>query len=307
MQMIRKLVLIFLAAALLFSGSAAAETMETEESQEPAMRMQIETVKTEMFSMDYFRFGHGKETLVILPGLSVQSVMGFADAVAEAYQMFADDYTVYVFDRRKELPPSYSVHEMAQDTAEAFHALGLDRINLFGASQGGMIAMEIAIEQPDLVQKLILGSTSAHVDETRCQTIERWIQAAKAGKKAELYLAFGEAVYPPDVFELSRELLIESAESVTDEDLSRFIILAESIHGFDIEKDLEKISCPVLVIGSMDDQVLGADASFQLAEHLKDQKGAVLCMYSGYGHAAYDTAPDYKERILRFLVSESAG
>ena len=106
MQMIRKLVLIFLAAALLFSGSAAAETMETEESQEPAMRMQIETVKTEMFSMDYFRFGHGKETLVILPGLSVQSVMGFADAVAEAYQMFADDYTVYVFDRRKELPPS---------------------------------------------------------------------------------------------------------------------------------------------------------------------------------------------------------
>ena len=137
------------------------------------------------------------------------------------------------------------------------------------------------------------------------QTIERWIQAARAGKKAELYLAFGEAVYPPDVFELSRELLIESAKSVTDEDLSRFIILAESIHSFDIEKDLGKISCPVLVIGSMDDQVLGADASFQLAKHLKDQKGAVLCMYSGYDHAAYDTAPNYKERMLRFLKSGS--
>ena len=43
-----------------------------------AKRIEIETVRTESFSMDYFRFGHGKETLVILPGLSVQSVMAFA-------------------------------------------------------------------------------------------------------------------------------------------------------------------------------------------------------------------------------------
>ena len=27
----------------------------------------------------------------------------------------------------------------------------------------------------------------------------------------------------------------------------------------------------------------------------------ILCMYDGYGHAAYDMAPDYKERILEFL------
>ena len=51
--------------------------------------------------MDFFRFGHGKETLVILPGLSVQSVMVFADAVAEAYQRLANDFTIYVFDYRK--------------------------------------------------------------------------------------------------------------------------------------------------------------------------------------------------------------
>ena len=65
--------------------------------------VQIETVRTESFSMDFFRFGHGKETLVILPGLSVQSVMVFADAVAEAYQRLANDFTIYVFDYRKEM------------------------------------------------------------------------------------------------------------------------------------------------------------------------------------------------------------
>jgi hypothetical protein len=29
-------------------------------------------------------------------------------------------------------------------------------------------------------------------------------------------------------------------------------------------------------------------------------------MYDGYGHAAYDTAPDYKERILDFLREKTS-
>ena len=263
------------------------------------MPVRIQSVSTGAFTMDYFQFGHGKETLVILPGLSVHNVMVFADSVAEAYQLFTDDYTIYVFDRRKELPPTYSVYEMAQDTAEALHVLGLDEVNLFGASQGGMIAMEVAIDHPELVQKLVLGSTSACVEERQYQVIEKWIQLAKSADAKGLCLAFGEAIYPQDVFEQSRTLLTEAAESLTDEDLKRFIVLAEGMTGFDVTNDLEKITCPVLVIGSKDDQVLGGDASERIIEHLTAH--AELYMYDGYGHAVYDTAPDYKERIQTFL------
>ena len=55
------------------------------------------------------------------------------------------------------------------------------------------------------------------------------------------------------------------------------------------------------MIGSKDDRVLGAEASEQIAENLKGREDVVLYMYDGFGHAAYDTAPDYKERILDFL------
>ena len=264
------------------------------------MKIQIETVKTASFTMDYFKFGHGKETLVILPGLSVQSVMIFADMVAEAYQILADNFTVYVFDRRKELPVHYSVEMMAQDTVKAFRALGLNRINLFRASQGGMIAMRIAIERPEFVQKLILGSTSACVEEAQYKIVEKWIQMARSGKKAELCLAIGESLYPKNVFEQSRELLTEAAKSG---DLHRFIILAESLKGFDTTMDLEKIACPVFVIGSLDDRVLGAAATVRITERLNKREGFAFYMYNGYGHAAYDTAPDYKERILHFLIN----
>ena len=50
-----------------------------EEAWEYMKKIQIETIKTESFTMDYFKFGHGKEVFVILPGLSLQSVMIFAE------------------------------------------------------------------------------------------------------------------------------------------------------------------------------------------------------------------------------------
>lgn len=271
-----------------------------------AAEIPIETVETEDFSMEFFRFGEGGKTLVILPGLSVQSVMGSAAAVAEAYQMFTDEYTVYLFDRRKELPESYSVYDMARDTAAAFEALGLEDICLFGTSQGGMIALDIAIEYPELVEMLVLGSSSACVKEEQFSVIEDWIALAQAGDAEALYLAFGEAIYPPEVYEQAKELLIAAAETVTQEELARFVILAEGIRDFDVTADLEKIACPVLAIGSEDDRVLGAEATRQIAQQLGGRPDFALYMYDGYGHAAYDTAPDYKERILDFLVPELA-
>lgn len=265
------------------------------------MNIQIETVTAGHFTMDYFKFGCGGKTLVILPGLSVQSVMGFADSVADSYRVFSDDFTVYVFDRRKELPAAYSIHDMAKDTAEAIRTLGLSGINLFGASQGGMIAMEIAAMHPDLVQKMVLGSTSSCIGRTQREGIEKWIRLAKNGDRTGLYLAFGEAVYPKDVFEQSRALLAKAAESVTEKDLERFVVLADAARDFDVTGDLWRIKCPVLVIGSLDDRVLGSAASVRIAENLSGQKGVVLYLYDGYGHAAYDTAPDYRERMLAFF------
>ena len=67
--------------------------------------MRIETVHTPDFSMDYLRFGSGERTLVILPGLSVQSVMGLGDAIAAAYRPLEEKYTIYVFDRRGSSAP----------------------------------------------------------------------------------------------------------------------------------------------------------------------------------------------------------
>ena len=268
-----------------------------------AVNMLLGTIQADSFAMDYLRFGNGARNLVIIPGVSVQSVMNYAQAITESYKLLTEDFTVYVLDRRKDMPESYTVYEMARDTAEAIKVLKLDRVSLFGASQGGMIAMKIAIDHPELVEGLVLGSTSAQVtEETYRRVFAGWADLAKAGKPEELYLSFGEATYPAPVFEQSRELMIEAAKTVTPDDLKRFITVTEGMKGFDVTKDLRKIMCPVLVIGSRDDKIFGGEASVQIMESLKGRPDCELFMYDGYGHAAYDLAPDYRERMLKFLV-----
>lgn len=263
----------------------------------------IETVKTASFAMDCCRFGKGDKTMVILPGLSVGSVLRSAHSIERSYALLAEHFTIYLFDRRLDLPPVYTVQEMAQDTAAAMDALGLKDVCLFGASQGGMMAMIIAITRPDLVAKLILGSTAARTADHSRSVLANWLRLAKENDGEALYLDFGEKLYPPGLFRLYHNALAAAGRAVTEEDLARFIILASGAKGFDVLDRLKEIRCPVLVIGDTADAVLGVEATKEIAEVFAGRPDCGSYLYEGYGHAVYDTAPDYRERMLRFFLS----
>ena len=103
------------------------------------------------------------------------------------------------------------------------------------------------------------------------------------------------------MFEQYRDALVAAAATVTDEDLERFIILAEGTRGFDVTDRLDRIRCPVMAVGVYEDSVLDSDATMEIAEKLDFRADFRLYMYIGFGHAAFDTAPDYRERLLRFF------
>ena len=163
---------------------------------------------------------------MIITGLSEQSVINFADAIKSSYKLLEKDFTIYLFDRRNDLPDKYSIAEMAEDTAQAIKSLKLEHIYLFGVSQGGMIAMQIAATHPELVTSMIVGSTAASISQRAQRLFNSRVNLAKSGDSEALTLDFSQAVYPEKIFEQSKDLLINAAKAVTSDDLRRVIVKA---------------------------------------------------------------------------------
>ena len=268
---------------------------------EAAEGASVKTASAGEVEMDYIVFGSGERAFVILPGLSVHSVMGSAEAIAAAYKDFSEKYTVYVFDRAKNIREGYTVRDMAADTAAAMKSLNIEDADVFGASQGGMIALYLAIDHPELVHKMILGSTLAKPNDTFNRVVDEWIRLAEDRNEAGLLESFADNVYSQATLDAYRETLISSNLGISEEEYRRFIILAKACKTFDCYDALSAVQCPVLAIGSEGDSVVTAEGSRQIAEAL----GCELYLYDdSYGHGVYDEAPDYRQRCLNFLEGE---
>ncbi|HVY16967.1 MAG TPA: alpha/beta hydrolase [Rhodopila sp.] len=109
----------------------------------------------------YYRFGHGSPILL---------VTGYRADVAEWSAAFlselAKQHEVIVFDNRgvgRSIPQadSFTVEDMAQDTAALIDVLKLRRPVVVGWSMGGAIVQQLAIDDGYLIGKMVLLSTLA--------------------------------------------------------------------------------------------------------------------------------------------------
>lgn len=248
--------------------------------------------------MNHIKFGNGDKNFVIIPGLSIHSIMGLADAIKDAYKIFAEDYTVYVFDRKEDVEEGYSIKDMADDTAAAMKEFGISGAYILGVSQGGMIAQLIAMDYPKLVKKLVLASTLSKSNETFTDMGSRWIELARKKDERELIESFVDNIYSDKTLASYRDVLISSNLGITDKEYERFIILTSACKTFNSYDRLKEIKCPVLVIGAKEDKVVTAKGS----EEIADKLGCEIYLYGeGYGHGVYDEAEDYKQRCLEFF------
>ncbi len=249
-------------------------------------------------TMEYINFGNKEgDVLVILPGLSLKSVMGSAQAIVGAYSLLAADHEIYLFDHIKQEPEGYTIDDMAKDTVKAFETLELEHVDLMGVSMGGMVSQTIALKRPDLVDSLILCSTTSNVKDLDPEVFETWKRFGEEKNAKALTASFGEKVYSPGFYEQYKDIILAGAEGVSDEDFNNFLVSINAISGFDVYDELDRIQCPVLVLGAGEDQVVGVKSSLDIVGKLQCR----YFIYEGYGHGVYDEAPDYQSHIKEFL------
>ena len=251
--------------------------------------------------MDYVAFGAGAEPLIILPGLSdgLRTVRGTARRQARTYRVYAKNYRVYIFSRKRDLPEGYTTRDMARDQAEAMDALGIGPANVLGISQGGMIAQYLAIDRPDLVKRLVLAVSLCHPTGTLKRTMYRRIDWAREKDYHPIVIDTIESSCSLSRRKLYRPFYPFLGRTGAPEDFSRFIIHAEACLSHDSTEDLHRIACPTLVIGGDSDRNVGAGTSEDLAAHIHRSE---LHIYLGLGHAAFLEAEDFKPRVLEFLA-----
>lgn len=255
------------------------------------------TVEKDGTVLDCVIFGTGGKALVILPGLSFQRVKSAALPLAYLYRCFAKQYTVYVADKKAVVPAGYTIRDLADDAAFLMERLNIGTADVFGVSQGGMIAQYLAIGHPCLVRKLVLGVTASRPNGVMEQVLGGWIEMARRREYGPFVIDMFEKMYSPAYLKKYRWLYPVLSRIGKPKDFSRFIALAEACLTCNSYPELSKITCPVFVLGGKQDHVVTGGASEEIAAAL----GCSIHMYGGLGHAAYQEAPDFNQRISRFL------
>lgn len=246
----------------------------------------------------YVQFGSGKKTMVIVPGLSIGYVTDSAEAIEQAFSAFTKDYTVYLFDIRDSVPEGYTISAMGEDLSKAIRKLGLTDLYLYGCSMGGMQSIYLAGTYPELVRKLVVVSSACKASAMSEKVIGHWINLAKERKCYDLTMDMGRKIYSGAFFEAAQGAFEVMAEGMDEAVLQRFIRTAGAIRGMDLRKEASMIQCPLLIMGSEGDKVLGPEATKIIAEKTKGE----LYMYGKeYPHAIYDEAPNLRDRAKAFM------
>ncbi len=251
---------------------------------------------------DYISFGSGDEVLIMLPGVGdgFKTAKGVAVPFSVMYRCFAKDFRVFVFSRRNRMLKGFTTKDMADDLDVIMKKLGIGSAHVFGVSQGGMIAQQLALRHPDKVKSLVLAVTASRPNDIMRDSLETWLRMADKDDYKGIMLDTAERSYTGAYLERGRKLnkLLALAKP---KDYSRFRILCESCLEHDTYDNLDKINCPSLIIGADRDMVLGGEASEELAERIP---GAELYMYEGYSHGVYEQAKDFNVRVLKYLLKQ---
>ena len=253
--------------------------------------------------MDYIRFGRGARTLLILPGLGdgLRTVKGTALPMALMYRALAKDFTVYAFSRKNGLPEGHTTRDMARDVSDAMDVLGIGTADVLGVSMGGMIAQHLAADYPERVGKLVLAVTCSRPNEIMTGSVEQWMDMARQGDHTALMDSNVRKIYSRDYYRQNRWLVPFMGKVTKPKSYDRFFIQAEACLNHTCYDNLCRILCPTLVIGGEQDEVVGCEASRELAQRIPH--GSLLT-YPQWGHGVYEEEKGFNAAVLSWLKEE---
>ncbi len=248
-------------------------------------------------SLDYDVRGEGPP-LVLINGLGFGRWAWFKQLPA-----LTRHFSTITFDVRGERDLRDGVTDLADDVVALLDHLGVKKTHVLGTSLGGFVAQKLALDRPDLVDRLVLVCTSyggngpermspkAMLDMIGWPSLNTE-KAVRKGLEAATSDAY-RAEKPGEFEEITRWRLADSPS------LSAYYEQMSAGARYDAADDVEHITSPTLVIHGAEDRYVPAANAAALSEAIP---GAKLRVLENAGHLVFiERAADVNREVVTFL------
>ncbi|MBS3748431.1 MAG: alpha/beta hydrolase [Candidatus Thermoplasmatota archaeon] len=266
--------------------------------------------------LSYHTIGFGVP-IVFIAGLGM-------DHVCWLYQIpdFQQHYQLILPDNRgmgqsTGSDDQYTTALMADDIAGLLNQLSIDNAHIIGSSMGGMIAQELALRHPEMVNKLLLCSTFAKHPEM-ITYLKKGLNQLGNRKKNDLsefhadsftfgpvYDFFLKQVFDETYFKMHESMITNTLQRFIQQDLfvETFLKQLHAIFHHDTLDRLSQITADTLVLTGNNDRLVPTNCSKILAEKIPK---ATLSVIDGATHVFHIEQPELFNHIIHsFLQNES--
>jgi 3-oxoadipate enol-lactonase len=187
-------------------------------------------------------------------------------------------------------PGPYEIADLARDVLE----LGIERAHYVGVSIGAMVAMWIAANAPERVDRLVLICTSAHMppasawQQRAAAVLDAGTTEVVADAVVDRWLTPGFAAENPGERARLRAML-------TSADPAGYAACCGAVERMDLRGELGRIRAPTLVVSGADDFATPVDHQRLIAESIPGARHEIL---SPAGHVAVVEQPQAVNRLI---------
>ena len=255
----------------------------------------------------YIQAGQG-EPVVLIHGWN-GSTFTFRYTIPELahrYRVVALDLLGYGYSARP-ADGDYSISAQAELVRRALDRLGIDRAALLGQSMGGAVAMRLALDHPERVERLILIGSATVKEMQRARSLGGVLNpliplaAAFALRRGVVRRAFRSLVHDPAC--VTPEALEGYYRPLRMKGHLRAIRkhLVDRLR--DEPFDAGQIRQPTLILWGEHDRFVPLSAGRELAELIPN---AQLAIIRSAGHLAHEEQPEECNRLLLEFLGRAA-
>jgi 3-oxoadipate enol-lactonase len=250
--------------------------------------------------LHYERAGSGE------PLLLIQGMSGTHVSWGEPFRNLLDEgFDVVAFDNRgiglsDRFDGSFTIAELAEDTAELLDRLEIESAHVVGISMGGMIAQELALANPQRLRSLTLGCTYCGGEGSQLmpqESVEKLAAGMASGNRDDAIRAAYEVNLSP-AFRADESTFTAFHEMATKVPAARRTIelQAQAIFGHDTSGRIGEISTPTLIVHGTEDGVLPFPNGELIASLMPAARFEVL---QGVGHMFWWEQPQRSAELIR--------